>query len=104
MRIPKAMAMAIALLLAAGDAGATLVRGQVYVQFPQGAAPMGGAYVRICVAGYAQCMDYMTGYDGMYYFNVYAGTYVVYINGVQRFPAFYVPNQPYYDLMAVQGN
>jgi hypothetical protein len=96
--------IALLLLFVAADAHAVLIRGQVYVQFPQGMAPMGGATVQLCVVGYPQCMGYMTGYDGLYYFNVNPGTYYVVVNGTPRIPPFFVPNQPYYDLVPVQGN
>ena len=63
---------------------------------------MAGANVRLCDSG-GGCMDYVTGSDGMYYFNAVPGNQVILINGVQRLQLV-VPDQQYLDVAPIKAN
>lgn len=94
--------LAMLLLLLPLDALATNVRGRVDFALAGGMVPMNGAAVALCVPG-SGCVQYRTGPDGMYYFNVPPGNYVLQVNAHPPLPVF-VPNQPYVDLAPVRGN
>ncbi|MEO6798723.1 MAG: hypothetical protein ABI178_02115 [Rhodanobacter sp.] len=90
------------LVFACTDALAVTVRGRVDVALQYGVVPMAGANVSLCHVG-AGCMNYVTGPDGMYYFNAVPGNQVIMVNGVQRMQLV-VPNQPYMDVAPIRGN
>ncbi|WP_024868590.1 hypothetical protein [Pseudoxanthomonas suwonensis] len=89
------------LLLVSAEALAVTVRGRVDVALQYGIVPMAGAHVGLC--NMYGCLNYMTGPDGMYYFNAPPGQYVLVVNGVQRAQVF-IPNQPYFDIAPVRAN
>lgn len=73
--------------LAIGNAAQaqTNVRGRVDYRAPQGYFPMANAQVAACWAPNA-CAFYLTGYDGMFYFVLNPGPYVLYVNGQAKAP------------------
>jgi hypothetical protein len=97
----KKLIVALLLLLPL-EALATNVRGRVDFALAGGMVPMNGAAVALCVPG-SGCVQYRTGPDGMYYFSVPPGNYVLQVNAHPPLPVF-VPNQPYVDLPPVRGN
>ena len=66
--------------------------------------PIGGATVALFIqapGGWQPVARYITGLDGMYFFqNIFPGYYVLQINGRQNYPIT-VFNQPYQDLPPV---
>jgi hypothetical protein len=90
-------------MAASGVAYAVNVRGRA--DFYQGnvpVAPMTRAVVDLCIVG-GGCLRYVTGNDGMYYFNAVPGNHIVYINGIQRF-SLSIPNQYGFDIPPLRGN
>ena len=71
------------LMVCAHDAWSVNVRGRVDFGFASGTSPMARAEVRLCDTR-QQCRSYVTGQDGMYYFNADAGDYIVMVNGIER--------------------
>ena len=53
-----------------------------------------------CPNGQA-CIDYVTGADGMYYFTLAPGDYVIKVNGVER-SRVSVPGQQSFDVDPIQ--
>jgi hypothetical protein len=90
------------LALVCTQAAAVTIRGRVDVRLQYGVVPMAGANVSLCYVG-GGCMNYVTGSDGMYYFDAVPGNHVILINGVQRMQVV-VPNQPYLDIAPIPAN
>ena len=84
------------------DALAVTVRGRIDIALQYGVVPMAGANVSLCYVGKG-CMSYVTGSDGMYYFNAIPGNHFVMVNGAQRMQLF-IPNQPYMDITPIRFN
>ena len=93
------------LLLAIGatSALAVNVRGRADISTATGSYPMNGAHVELCRPAPASCQRFTTGYDGMYYFTVDPGPYVVRINGVER-KRVVVTTVPVFDIPGLKGN
>jgi hypothetical protein len=87
----------------ATSAAAVNVRGRVDFSTPNGVFPMNQAFVELCHAPTNSCLTYVTGYDGMYYFNAILGPHFVRINGIVRYQ-FIVPNVPAFDIPPLIGN
>lgn len=92
----------LALMFVSLEAAATSVRGRVDFFMPYGVVPMAGATVSLCLVG-SGCLQYMTGQDGMYYFNAAPGDHILLVNGVQRHRIF-IPNQLSFDIPPLRGN
>ena len=90
------------LLLLPLDAFATQVRGRVDFALQGGMVPMNGALVDLCMLG-GGCLRYVTGPDGMYYFNAAPGAHALLVNGRER-ARVQLPNQAYFDVAPVVGN
>lgn len=99
----KRLALLVA-CLAWGNAAlaATPVRGRVDYRAPQGYFPMANAQVAACWAPNA-CLFYLTGYDGMFYFVLNPGQYVLYVNGQAKAP-LNVPDSYNYDVPPLLWN
>jgi hypothetical protein len=95
-------AAAVLALLAASPAWAVAIRGRIDYLGPVGAIPMAGANVALCSSP-ANCIRYVTGPDGMYYFNVAPGAYTILVNGGPRHPV-QVPQAPQFDVAPIRGN
>jgi hypothetical protein len=102
MNISLRNAFALSLVLVALPAGAVDVRGRVNFSSPAGTIPMARALVELCVAG-DSCQQYVTGYDGMYYFKANPGPHVVKVNKTERAQVV-IPNTPQFDINPIQGN
>ncbi len=82
---------------------ANFLRGRVngLNQYSGAPYPIGGAAVDLFIqvpGGWQLVARYITGLDGMYFFqNIFPGYYVLQINGRQNYPIT-VFNQPYQDL------
>lgn len=63
---------------------------------------MARATVEICQNGIG-CQRYVTGEDGMYYFNARPGPHDVLVNGRIVFKVG-IPNAPYFDILPLRGN
>lgn len=72
------------LIFLCATANATNLRGGVYQRNPYdgGIYPIPGVQVQLC--SYQQCAFYVTGTDGIYYFqNIYPGQYTLVVGGYQ---------------------
>ncbi len=101
-RILPAFVM-LAAALGASSADAVNVRGRADIRTPTNSYPMNAAHVELCTPDTKRCQAFMTGYDGMYYFSVDPGRYVVRINGVVRREVV-INNVPSFDIPGLQGN
>lgn len=93
----------LVLALGAASAVAVNIRGRADIRTPTSSFPMNAARVELCTPDTRRCQAFMTGYDGMYYFSVDPGRYVVRINGVVRREVV-VNNVPTFDIPGLQGN
>lgn len=98
---PKVFIFVI-LLLASLSAHATDIRGRIDFRARNGIFPMNGAFVQLCYIG-GNCLSYRTGRDGMYYFGASPGNHAILVNGREIFRVF-IPNQQYFDVIALIGN
>lgn len=90
------------LVFASADAWAITIRGRVDIALQYGVVPMAGATVSLCYVGQG-CMNYVTGPDGMYYFNAVPGDHFIMVNGVQH-ARLMIPNQPHMDIAPIRVN
>ena len=95
----------LALLFVAAPAMAVDVRGRVDFLGPSGPFPMARAEVRLCNVQYGQCTtNYITGGDGMYYFqSLSPGPHAVIVNGRERWQVL-LPAAQAFDIAPTQGN
>jgi len=89
-------------LLAASPAWAVVLRGRIDYFGPVGVIPMARANVALCSSP-SNCYRYVTGPDGMYYFNVPPGAYTIVVNGAPR-QNLQVPPAPQFDVVPIRGN
>jgi hypothetical protein len=94
----------LALLASSTTALAVNVRGRVDSRSPNGVFPMARASVQLCRSQTSNCQTYVTGYDGMYYFNADPGRYDVRVNGTVRSQGVAIPNAAHFDVDPVTGN
>ncbi len=90
------------LMIAFTSAMAVDVRGRIDFSSPYGYFPMTGAQVTFCISD-NQCLYYVTGTDGMYYFSAVPGVHRIWVNGIFRLE-INIPNRPYFDIAPLMGN
>jgi hypothetical protein len=79
------------------------VRGRIDYVFPNGFAPMARASVQLCYIGGSCTPVYVTGPDGMYYFQASPGPHAVLVNGVERY-RLQIANTFGFDIPPIRGN
>lgn len=87
-------------VLASTNTLAVNLRGRVDIALTYGVVPMTGANVSLCTAGQG-CVKYVTGSDGMYYFDTAPGDHVVMVNDVEHL-RLTVPDQQSLDIDPIQ--
>lgn len=103
LRITRRVEVFLALTLFAPLALAVNVRGRIDFVYPNGFAPMARAGVQICYIGGNCTPPFVTGQDGMYYFNLPPGLVAVLVNGMERY-RIQIMNYPNFDIPPIRGN
>jgi hypothetical protein len=101
--ITAALVLLGALLVLPIAASAVGVRGRIEFEGRFGIVPMARARVSLCKARTDHCLTYITGGDGMYYFDAVPGPHDLYVDG-RLLDQFFIPNRPYFDIWPVLGN
>lgn len=93
-----------AILLFSSSVYAIDIRGRVDFRARNGIFPMNGAFVQLCHSTTRGCLQYRTGYDGMYYFRGSPGPHNILVNGRVVINNIFIPNQRYFDINPFLGN